>query len=124
MKKVLVIDDDKDVLDVMQEALEYGGYTVQTTDTSDNVFGLIASFDPQLVLIDFMLHGANGGEICHQIKTDKRTEQIPVVIVSAYSRVILSLGNYSCDGMISKPFDLDDLLSTVKSYMPRERVGS
>lgn len=124
MKKVLVIDDDKDVLDVMQEALEYGGYAVQTTDRSDNVFELIASFDPQLVLIDFMLNGANGGEICHEIKTDKRTGQLPVVIVSAYSRVILSLGNYGCDGMISKPFDLDNLLSTVEKHLQRQILSS
>jgi CheY-like chemotaxis protein len=118
MKKVLVIDDDKDVLDIMQEALEYCGYQVQITEHSHDVFALIESFKPDLVLIDFMLNCANGGEICHQIKTNQR--QLPVVIVSAYSRVFLSLGNYGCDGLISKPFDLDELLSTVEKFLPGE----
>lgn len=118
MKKVLVIDDDKDVLDIMQEALEYSGYQVQTTEHSHDVFNLIDSFKPGLVLIDFMLDCANGGEICHEIKTSLK--QLPVVIVSAYSRVFLSLGNYGCDGLIAKPFGLDELLTTVGKFLPDE----
>jgi len=118
MKKVLVIDDDKDVLDIMKEALEYSGYQVQVTEHGHDVFNLIDSFKPGLVLIDFMLSYANGGEICHQIKTNLK--QLPVVIVSAYSRVFLSLGNYGCDALIAKPFDLDELLSTVEKFLPDE----
>lgn len=116
MKKILVIDDDESVLDAIKNALNYGGYEVAVTGRSTDTFKLLHTFQPGLVLIDFMLDGANGGEICHQIKMENPL--LPVVIISAYSRVFLSLGNYGCDATISKPFGLDDLLNTVSQLMP------
>jgi CheY-like chemotaxis protein len=117
MKKILIIDNDAAVLDMMQEALNYAGYEVATAEDAHDIFALIAEHDPDLLLIDFILNGVNGGELCHLLKTDCRTTRLPVIIVTAYSKVFLSLGDYGCNGYLAKPFDLEDLISQVNKFL-------
>jgi len=115
MKKVLVLDNDEGVLDVMREALNYEGFDVKIIEETDNIFSVINSYDPDLIILDYILSGINGGEICHQIKANPKTTDLPVMIMSAYPRVIKSLGYYGCDDFISKPFDLDDIVERIKN---------
>ena len=117
MKKVLVLDNDEGVLDVMQEALNYEGFQVKIIEETDNIFSVIDSFEPDLIILDYILSGVNGGEICHKIKANPRTTDLPVIIMSAYPRVIRSLGYYSCDDFIAKPFDLDDIVERIKNLI-------
>lgn len=116
-KKVLVIDDDADTLDVMEQALIYEGFVVKTSNTADDLPALISSYNPDVLMIDYLLNGINGGEICHQVKTKPETCELPVIIVSAYPRVLLSLGDYGCDKFIAKPFDLDNLVGSIKNVL-------
>lgn len=109
MKKVLLLDNDEDVLDVMHEVLSYEGFDVKCIERTDNILPEIEKYDPDLVILDYLLDGINGGELCHQIKENKKTSRLPVVIMSAYPRVLRSLGDYGCDDFIPKPFDMDDL---------------
>ena len=119
MKKVLLLDNDEGVLDVMQEALNYEGFQVKAIEDTDNIFQVIDGFDPDLVILDYILSGINGGEICHQIKANPKTTDLPVIIMSAYPRVIRSLGYYGCDDFIPKPFDLEDIVGRIKSLTDR-----
>jgi DNA-binding response OmpR family regulator len=116
-KKVLVIDDDEAVLDVMKEALTYEGFEVKIAEKADDVLAMINTYQPDLLLIDYILKGINGGEICHQVKDNGRERKLPVIIVSAYPKVLTSLGDYGCDKFIAKPFDLDDLVGSIKSVL-------
>jgi DNA-binding response OmpR family regulator len=116
-KKVLVIDDDEAVLDVMKEALIYEGFEVKTADRADDVQAMISTYQPDLLLIDYILKGINGGEICHQVKDNGKEKKLPVIIVSAYPKVLTSLGDYGCDKFIAKPFDLDDLVGSIRSVL-------
>jgi DNA-binding response OmpR family regulator len=117
MKRILVLDNDEGILDVMQEALNYEGFQVKIIEETDNIFRVIDAFDPHLVILDYILSGVNGGEICHQIKANPKTTDLPVMIMSAYPRVIKSLGHYGCDDFIAKPFDLDDLTERIKNLI-------
>lgn len=112
-KRVLILDDDKDVLDVMQEALTYEGFEVYTITATDNIFSVLEEYHPDVLLIDYLLNGINGGEICSQIKKNELTCELPVVILSAYPRVIDSLGYYHCNKFIPKPFDLNELVDEI-----------
>jgi DNA-binding response OmpR family regulator len=116
-KKVLVIDDDEAVLDVMKEALIYEGFEVKTADRADDVQAMISTYQPDLLLIDYILKGINGGEICNQVKDNGKEKKLPVIIVSAYPKVLTSLGDYGCDKFIAKPFDLDDLVGSIRSVL-------
>jgi len=119
MKKVLLLDNDEGVLDVMQEALSYEGFQIKAIDSTDNIFPVIDGFDPDLIILDYILSGVNGGEICHQIKANPKTTDLPVIIMSAYPRVIRSLGYYGCDDFIAKPFDLDDIVERIKNLIDK-----
>jgi DNA-binding response OmpR family regulator len=116
-KKVLIIDDDEAVLDVMKEALFYEGFEVKISDKADDINSIICEYNPDLLLIDYILNGINGGEICHQVKENPNTGWLPVIIVSAYPKVLKSLGYYGCDKFISKPFDLDNLVGSIKALL-------
>jgi len=116
MKRILILDDDLAILDVMEEILTYEGYSVKTFNTMDNIFTAIDNYKPDLVLIDYILTGINGGELCAQIKKNPITHTLPVIIMTAYSKVLLSLGTYGCDDFVSKPFDLDEFLHKVTSF--------
>lgn len=62
-----------------------------------------------------MLNGINGGELCHQIKSSGQNGGLPVMIFSAYPRVIQSLGFYGCNAFMPKPFDLSLLVAQVNA---------
>ncbi len=112
--KVLIVDNDNDILDVMNEALTYEGYEVNGLLEVDNIFPKIMTYRPDIVILDYILDGINGGELCHQIKVNRYTAQLPVVIMSAYPKVLQSLGDYGCNVFIPKPFDLDHILNCIK----------
>lgn len=117
--KILVLDDDRYILDVLDEALTYEEFEVRTAMDIKSFYSLMADYKPHVVLIDYLLKGINGGEVCHQIKSGDETRRVPVIMMSAYPRVFESLGTYGCDEFIAKPFDLYSLVEKVKSYMPR-----
>ncbi|WP_158828185.1 response regulator [Mucilaginibacter lacusdianchii] len=112
-KRILILDNDPGILDVMQDILHYEGFEVKAISDTDNIFKNITDYKPDLVMLDYLLDGINGGELCAQIKKNPSTSEIPVVIISAYSRVLLSLGLYGCDVFIAKPFELNDFVEKI-----------
>jgi len=113
MKRIFVIDDDESILEVIEEVLKYSEYEVKTSLTCDNVFETIDLFKPDLILIDYLLLGINGGEFCYQIKTNPKTCHIPVIMMSGFPKVFFSLGDYKCDFFITKPLDLNELMEKI-----------
>jgi len=118
--KVLIIDNDSDILDVMNEALTYEGYEVNSLQEVDNILPEIMHNRPDIVILDYILNGINGGELCHQIKANYYTSQLPVVIMSAYPKVLQSLGDYGCNVFIPKPFDLDHIVNCIGELTNRQ----
>lgn len=116
-KKILIVDDQSDILDVLKEALEMEGYSVIALSYTEDIINSVNEFHPDLVMLDFLLAGINGGEHCHFLKTDPVTAHIPIIMMSGYPRVLESLGNYGADVFIPKPFDLHQLISTVKHLL-------
>jgi DNA-binding response OmpR family regulator len=121
-KRILVVDNDEAVLYVLKEALSYDDFEVKTTETADNIWADIDEFKPTLLLIDYILSGINGGEICRRVKMNQKTSHLPVIIISAYPRALLSLGNYECDKFIPKPFDLYDLTAQINDCINRRQI--
>lgn len=114
-KKIFILDDDKDILDSMRMVLEFKGYKI---DTSANVENLnsISEKAPDLLLIDLWMSGVDGSDICRQLKDNVQTKHIPVVIISANANIKELSHNCKADGYLSKPFEIDELLSTVQQY--------
>jgi DNA-binding response OmpR family regulator len=116
-KKVLVLDNDPQILDVMNEVLTYEGFSVDTFEDTVDILTLVELCKPDLLIIDYILNGVNGGEHCRRVKNYTSTCNIPVIIFSAYPKVLHSLGFYGCDAFIPKPFNLTDLVKKVTELL-------
>lgn len=123
-KKVLVIDDDEALLEVLEQVLEYAGFGVKCSAWEHNFFDQIDQYKPDLVIIDYLLQGVNGGDICHQIKANPKTSFLPVILISAYPRVLHSLGSYGFDMFIAKPFDITELVDNINNCLSETQIYS
>jgi len=112
MRKVLVLDDNADILEVVTEVLRYEQFEVRAISSAPELLPLAEFFRPDLVLLDLRLADGHGGDLCRQIKSHPTLNQPPVVIFTAYP-FGGSLGVYGCDAVIHKPFDLEYLVNTV-----------
>lgn len=117
--RILILDDNQDILNVLQEALVNEGYEVTALNYCENIIDTVQKYQSDLVLIDYLLSGINGGEYCHQIKTNASTSHLPVIMMSGYPRVLESLGDYGSDAILTKPFDLDDVYGLIKNLSSR-----
>ncbi|HVW98590.1 MAG TPA: response regulator [Mucilaginibacter sp.] len=116
-KRILVLDDNQDILDIVQETLTYEDFEVKSTSKSNEVIALAESFNPDLVILDFRVAGVNGGDLCLQIKSHPRFKDVPVIIYSAYISKNTDLLAYGCDAIINKPFDLTELVEKVNNLL-------
>lgn len=117
MKRILVLDDNEDILEIVQETLSYEQFEVKSTAVGEDVLPLIKDFVPHLVILDYRVSGMNGGEICKQIKSHPDYSHIPVIIFSAYINSNGELNGYGCDAIINKPFDLGELVDKVNKLI-------
>jgi DNA-binding response OmpR family regulator len=116
-KRILVLDDNQDILEIVHETLTYEQFEVRSTSNSEDVLPLIEEFAPDLVILDYRVAGTNGGEICKTIKVHPQFGNTPVIIFSAYLNNDDHLLNYGCDGIINKPFDLAELVEKVNNLI-------
>ena len=115
VKRILVLDDNQDILEMVKEVLSYEHFDVCTTCTSNNILQLAHDYHPDLVILDYLLNDGNGGEICKQFKADKELSNIPVIIFSAYFQHDVNFAALGCEAVIAKPFDLKELVDKVNA---------
>ncbi|MBI2032181.1 MAG: response regulator [Candidatus Levybacteria bacterium] len=115
MKKILVIDDDEGILEAMRLTLVTAGYSVETliTDGKD-IIKKVKNVSPDLVILDYLLSGQEGKNICKQLKSERSTGKIPILITSAHPNVEKLAVEAGADDFIEKPFDIDELLNKIK----------
>lgn len=120
MKKILIVDDDPDLLDVMQIYLSTYGYKVIVADTCDD--GLRTFYDekPDLVVLDINVHDQDGREVCAKIKANAESNHIPIILVSGNQEALVTYESYGANAMIEKPFDFK-LLDEKKHLYLTER---
>ena len=113
--KILVVDDDVAVLRFLTLALDNEGYEVTSADNGLQALGLAQQDPPDLAILDVMLPGIDGLEVCHRIKTDERTSEIPVLMYSAKGSKtdLLEADKVGADDYLVKPTDLPYFLEVV-----------
>lgn len=112
-----MVDDDQDILEVIKYILEDSGYDVDTLSDGHDLINKINERHPDLVLLDIMLGTMDGRELCKDIKSRASMHHIPVIMVSASHHITTFNTTDGPNGFIAKPFDISDLLSTVKKQL-------
>lgn len=113
-KRILVVENDPELRNILSMIFDEEGYDYQLLSETFNIIALAKQYRPHLVLLDFRLPLINGGELCLQLKREKATSTIPVMIYSAAPNVFHTGKNYGQDIFMAKPFDLDDLLQKIQ----------
>ena len=120
-KKIIVVEDEPDLVDVVTYNLQREGYLVLAAQRGDEGLNLIRSERPDLVLLDLMLPGMDGLSICRQMKSDSSLSEIPIIIASAKgeeSDVVIGL-EMGADDYLAKPFSPRELLARIKAVLRR-----
>ena len=119
--KIVVIEDEVDILEVINYNLSKEGFDVCSALDGEEGLALIKKEVPDLVLLDLMLPGLDGIEICRKLKTDYSTRSIPIIMVTAKgeeSDIVLGLGMGADDYMV-KPFRPRELMARIRSVLRR-----
>ncbi len=122
---VLVVDDEEDIRELVRYNLSKAGYDVVCAASGEEALIAARQVRPMLVLLDIMLPGIDGLEVCKRLKEDAALKNIPIVMVSARGEetdVVTGL-ELGADDYISKPFSPSVLLARVKSVIRRGQVG-
>lgn len=117
-QKVLVIDDEAEILSALKIIVTNQGCSVITKTSAPNI-NWIAKYHPNLILLDLLLIGQSGDQICKQLKADPRTKSIPVLILSANPISRLKVLSKACgaDGFLPKPFEISELTTLINKHI-------
>jgi two-component system phosphate regulon response regulator PhoB len=120
-QKVAVIEDEPDILELLTYNLAREGFTVVSADDGHRGLELVRREVPNIVVLDLLLPGLDGLEICRRLKQDTATRQIPIVMLTAKSEesdVVLGLG-VGADDYVTKPFSPRELLARLRAVLRR-----
>jgi DNA-binding response OmpR family regulator len=120
-KRILLVEDDRNLSRVLTESLTYYGFDVESVDDGDLAVERFRAFRPDLVLLDVMLPGLNGFDLCGRIRRDGKTSIIMLTARDQKPDKILAL-NLGADDYVTKPFDFDELHARVNAVLRRARL--
>jgi CheY-like chemotaxis protein len=116
MKKIFVADDDRDILDILSMMLSSRGYKVHATVNALDIFSETTEL-PDVILLDIWMAGLDGRDVFTKLKKTDRTKDIPVIFISANSRLAEITAEHHADGFIAKPFEMNQLFEKVQEVL-------
>src|SRR3954469_26054530 len=116
MQKVMIVEDDEDILFVVTFILKQNGYTVIPIADGEKAIPEALASKPDLILFDINLGRYDGRHLCLELKTVHHM-QVPILLFSANVTLASTINMYKADGFIAKPFDMDMLVNTVRKEL-------
>jgi excisionase family DNA binding protein len=119
-RKILIVDDDVEIVELLVDVLERDGRFETKTASSGYEAGMVTQqFRPELILLDYMLPDVNGNVVCQTIKRNPEFENIKIIIISGVVKQdeITQLLKSGAEDFIKKPFDIDELISKINSTL-------
>jgi DNA-binding response OmpR family regulator len=117
---IVVVEDDRDILEALQLLLSTRGYTVSVVSTPTDLEVRLENFVPDLMLLDIWVGGNDGRDIAKRLKSDPRTKAVPIIILSANLSTPQIAKDVKADDFVLKPFDVDHLLDVVEKRLRKQ----
>lgn len=122
MPRILMIDDDNDLLMVTKNLLQRKGFEMEVSSSWEEANEKIRTFNPNLVLLDVFLNNSDGLQICSKLKSSPFTRHIPVMVLSGYPRLAeTAIYEYGADDFIAKPFEVGEMISKMHYILSRKQ---
>ena len=115
--KILVVDDELEIRDLLTEVLTGEGYDVIQASNGMEALELVEKEEPQVILLDVMMPGIDGVEVCRRLKEEDKTRFIPIIMVTAFEDRDVDAFVMGADDFVTKPFSLVELSFRVGSML-------
>jgi two-component system response regulator MprA len=122
MVRILAVDDDPEILDVLSRGLKFEGYEVEVAQDGEKALNRFRESAPDLVLLDVMMPGMDGLEVCREMRKVRDTPVLMLTAKDALSDKVAGLDS-GADDYIVKPFEFDELLARVRAHLRRQIPG-
>jgi len=121
-KKILYIEDDPDMADIVSEIMQYEEYEV-ITDSGKAMHKLLKENDIGLILMDEGLRWCWGSNLCKELRSNERTADIPIIMISAVREIDDIAQHCGANAYIRKPFEIYDVIDAVNIYYPKDNLS-
>ncbi len=121
MTRILIVEDERDIVHVLEFALKQAGFETASAPDAERAFALVREKLPDLVILDLMLPGLPGTEICKQLKSSPRTAKVPVIMLTARGEEVDRIVGFElgADDYITKPFSVREVVLRVRAILRR-----
>lgn len=119
LKKILIVDDEVDLVETVRFPLEMEGFNVLVSYNGEDALNQARKVKPDLIILDLMLPKLDGYKVCRLLKFDEKYKHIPILMLTARTQEkdkIMGMET-GADEYITKPFEMDDLVERVKTYL-------
>lgn len=120
--KILVVDDEQSVRSLLADFFTPLGYRVITTADGNEALELAAREEPDVILLDVVMPGLDGAEVCKALRASDETALIPVIMMTGFAGAVIDVSQSAPDDLVLKPFMLSDLLKRVRAIIPIRQV--
>jgi two-component system, OmpR family, phosphate regulon response regulator PhoB len=126
MTKVVVVEDERDIVEVLEFNLRAEGYEVSSATSGREGLALVENTRPDLLIVDLMLPDISGNEICRAVRASSQGKQMPILILSARGEEIDRVVGFElgADDYVTKPFSVRELMLRVRALVRRSHTGS
>lgn len=119
---LLLVDDEKDLLDLMQLGLTARGYKVSVSTNGDNLLDLVARTAPDAILLDLQMDGVDGSTVCHLLRHNTSTSKIPIVILSGNADIETVAAQCGAHSFLHKPFSASRVDAELKRVLSTNSI--
>jgi len=117
MQKILVVDNDKDLLEMVEMSLSRLGYRITTLAKGSGFLNIVDSVRPDIILLDIFLGDADGRNLCFLMKREPTYAKIPVILYSAGHISLSTIEHSKADEFMVKPFEMKQLLEKIRGLL-------
>jgi DNA-binding response OmpR family regulator len=123
-RRILICDDDEDILAVCKTILEKNDFQVSTSLNCESIFNKMSVINPDLILMDLWIPEMGGEKATLKLRANEETKHIPVILFSANQEVEQMVNKLNASDFIVKPFDIKELVAIINKHLPLNRERS